>query len=171
MSEALPAWMKGIRAFELPTPPAEMPVAFAFKVEFLNLPGQGGPLQCAFQEVSGMEQTLETEDVVDGGENRFVHQLPLRARPRRLLLKRGLVERGSALMLWCNRVLQGGLDQAIVLADVKVQLFGESGQPLQVWTCNAAYPVRWSIDSFQSTKNEAAIEEIELAYRNLVSPT
>jgi phage tail-like protein len=165
-----PSWMKG-PSFEADTPPAEMPVAFAFKVEFLNLPTHGGALQCSFQEVSGMEQALETEDVPEGGENRFVHQLPVRARPGRLVLKRGLVDRGSAFMSWCSDVLQGGLDQPIPVADVKVQLFGADNTPLMAWTCNAAYPVRWALDSFESTKNEAAIEEIELAYRNCVSAT
>jgi len=168
---SLPEWMKGSPGFEAPAPPAEMPAAFAFKVEFLNLPGAAGALRCSFKEVSGMEQSLETEDVPEGGENRFVHQLPVRARPGRLVLKRGLVERDSALMKWCSDVLQGGLDERIPLAGVKVQLFDAENLPLMVWTCNAAYPVRWTLDSFESTKNEAAIEEIELAYRNCVSTT
>jgi phage tail-like protein len=171
MATAVPAWMKGSPAFEADAPPAEMPVAFAFKVEFLNLPSQSGALQCSFKEVSGLQQSLETEDVPEGGENRFVHQLPTRAKPGRLVLKRGLIERGSALMEWCSDVLTGGLDQRIQPADVKVQLFDAENLPLMVWTCNAAYPVRWTLDSFESTKNEAAIEEIELAYRNCVSTT
>jgi len=168
MTGSLPAWMVG-PSFAAETP-AEMPVAFAFKVEFLNLPASGGPLQCAFREVSGMEQGLETEDLPEGGENRYVHQLPTRARPRRLVLKRGLVERGSALMTWCAQVLQNGLEQLVPMVDVKVQLFAADGSPLLTWVCQGAYPVRWTIDAFESSKNEAAIEEIELAYRNLTSP-
>lgn len=165
-----PSWMTG-PSFEADAPPAPMPAAFAFKVEFLNLPESSGALQCSFREVSGLAQSLETEDVADGGENTFVHQLPVRAKPGRLVLKRGLIDRGSALMSWCAGVLQGGLDQRIQPANVKVQLFDENGQPLMAWTCNGAYPVRWALDSFESTKNEAAIEEIELAYRNCVSTT
>ncbi|OWQ84394.1 hypothetical protein CDN99_24165 [Roseateles aquatilis] len=149
----------------------ELPVAFAFKVEFFNVPGHGGPLQCSFQEVSGMEQTLETEEVPEGGENRYVHQLPTRAKAKRLTLRRGLVDRGSPFVAWCRRSLQGGMEVPLQLVDVKVQLFGQLNQPLLVWSCNGAFPVRWNIDSFESTKNEAAIEEIELAYRNCVSPS
>lgn len=165
-----PSWMTG-PSFEADAPPAPMPAAFAFKVEFLNLPDSSSPLQCSFREVSGLAQSLETEDVADGGENTFVHQLPVRAKPGRLVLKRGLIDRDSALVSWCKEVLQWGLDQRIQLADVKVQLFDEKDQPLMTWACNGAYPVRWALDSFESTKNEAAIEEIELAYRNCVSTT
>jgi phage tail-like protein len=165
-----PAWMTGPH-FAQDTPPALMPVAFAFKVEFINLPDTSSPLQCSFREVSGLEQSLETEDVAEGGENSFVHQLPVRAKPGRLLLKRGLVDRGSALVSWCKEVLQWGLDRRIALADVKVQLFDAQDLPVMTWLCNGAYPVRWALDSLESTKNEAAIEEIELAYRNCVSMT
>jgi phage tail-like protein len=165
-----PSWMTG-PSFEAETPPAPMPAAFAFKVEFLNLPTGPSSLQCSFQEVSGMEHSLETEDVTEGGENRFVHQLPTRAKPRRLLLKRGLVERGSALMSWCREVLQWGLDQRVPLVNVEVQLMDADLKPLMVWTCEGAYPVRWTINAFESQRNEVALEEIELAYQTLASPT
>ena len=171
MSANVPVWMKDT-AFgdSKPTPPAEVPAAFAFTVKFQKLPYRSGSLQCRFQEVSGMEHSLETEDVAEGGENRFVHQLPVRAKPRRLLLKRGLVERGSALMAWCRGVLQGGLSQPVRLVDVEVQLMDANLNPLMSWTCQGAYPVRWTINAFESQRNEVALEEIELAYQTLASP-
>lgn len=172
MSANVPDWMKQtVFGDEKDTPPAEVPAAFAFTVEFINLPQGPSSLQCSFQEVSGMEHSLETEDVIEGGENRFVHQLPTRAKPRRLLLKRGLVERGSALMTWCKEVLQWGLDQPVQLVNVKVQLMDERLCPLMSWTCENAYPVRWTINAFESQRNEVALEEIELAYQTLASPT
>ena len=48
------------------------PTAFRFSVSVGILPL---PIDCSFQEVSGLAQTMETEAVREGGENRLVHQL------------------------------------------------------------------------------------------------
>lgn len=150
---------------------ADLPVAFAFKVEFMGLPEQNGPLQLAFQEVSGLGSQLDTEELQEGGENRFRHQLPAQPQARRLSLKRALVNRNSPLLVWCAKVLEGGFSEPIKLASVKVQLINAASQPLLVWWCRNAYPVRWEVDAFGSSKNEAAIETIELAYQTLGSPS
>jgi phage tail-like protein len=148
----------------------ELPVAFAFRVSLLRLQGQANPVTASFREVSGLEHSFETEDLVEGGENRFVHQLPRAPRPRRLTLKRGLVERGSGFVSWCRQSLQNGLAQPLKPIDVQVQLIGADLRPLMVWKCTNAYPVRWAIEGFESQRNEVAIEDIELAYQTLVSP-
>jgi len=171
MPAALPAWMQGSPSFMADAPPAEMPAAFAFRVGFSRSGSSASPVLTSFQEVSGLEHNLETEDVVDGGENRFVLQLPKPARARRLQLKRGLVDRGSPFVRWCKDCLEPGLSIPLVLQDVQVQLMDAELNPLMVWTCNRAYPVRWTINGFESQRNEVAIEEIELAYQTLVSPS
>lgn len=67
------------------------PLGFHFKIEFGN---QKDEYQ--FQSVSGLNVDLETEEIAEGGENRFKHKLPLRARYPNLVLKRGI------LSIWCN---------------------------------------------------------------------
>ena len=147
-----------------------LPVAFHFQVKLMQLPDQPGPVMASFQEVSGLEHALDTEDVQEGGENRFVHQLPLPARARRLLLKRGLVQRTSAFMTWCRRSLQGGLSVPLRPITLEVRLLAEDGAPLLTWVCSRAYPVRWTLNGLDAMRNELAIEEIELAYQSLESP-
>src|SRR5689334_10102889 len=44
-----------------------------------------------FQSVSGLDSTLETETVKEGGENRFEHVIPVRRKYGPLILKRGLL--------------------------------------------------------------------------------
>lgn len=171
MATRLPTWMQGSPAFMADTPPAEMPVAFAFRVSLMRLPGQPNPVTAAFKEVSGLEHTREVEELAEGGENRFVHQLPTRPRARRLQLKRGLVARDSSFVGWCRDSLQGGMDVPLSPIDVQVQLIDADRRPLMAWTCTNAYPVRWTIEGFESQRNEVALEEIELAYQTLVSPS
>lgn len=138
------------------------PVAFHFAVHLGALPL---PFDSSFQEVSGLELGMEVEELVEGGENRFVHQLPKGVKQGRLSLRRGIAPLSSPLMLWCKATLEGGLSRPIVPMPLMVQLMDGLGLPCRVWLFDQAYPVRWEIESFNSTKNEAAIEHIELAYQ------
>lgn len=138
------------------------PAAFHFAV---NIGMLATPFDTSFQDVSGLDQTMETEDVSEGGENRFVHKLPKGVKQGTLSLKRGIATVTSPLMLWCKSTLEGGLAQRIVPMLVLVHLLDENGLPLRTWSLANAYPVRWDIEPFGSTKNEAAIEQIDLAYQ------
>ena len=54
-------------------PKPEYPTtAFCFKVAFAG----STEVDQAFQEVRGIGADLETEEVAEGGENRFTHRLP-----------------------------------------------------------------------------------------------
>jgi phage tail-like protein len=139
------------------------PVAFHFVVSF------GAPAQdadCSFREVSGIGPEMETESVVEGGENRFVWQLPKAVKHPRLVLKRGVGPFDSRLVTWCRDVLEGGLNQSVSTKLVRVGLLDENGQTLRVWSFENAYPVKWEVEPFQSTKNEVAMEKVELVYQS-----
>jgi len=140
-----------------------MPVSFSFSVGFSNI---ASGVDCSFQEVSGMDQVMEVEDVQAGGENCFVYKLPKGVRQDKLVLKRGVADMRSPLLRWCKSVMSGGLAQAVTPMDVSVYLLDEEGNKIRGWTFQAAYPVRWGVDEFSSTKNSVVIETIELAYLN-----
>jgi phage tail-like protein len=137
------------------------PPAFYFGVSF----GNGSTIpDTAFSEVSGIGTDIETESVVEGGENRFVHQLPKGVKHGFLELKRGITLLSSPLAQWCKKTLEGEFASMIELQIVIVKLLGADGAVLRTWQFNDAYPVKWSVDPFSSTKNEVAIEKISLAY-------
>jgi phage tail-like protein len=118
----------------------------------------------AFSEVSGISTEIELEAVPEGGENRFVHQLPKAIKHGNLELKRGIATMLSPLVLWCKDTLEGEFASRIVPQTVVVMLRGGHGEPLRAWLFNDAYPVKWSVDGFSAIKNEVAIEHIALAY-------
>lgn len=136
------------------------PSAFYFKVIF----GKNEERDTSFQDVSGIGPEIETEDVVEGGENRFVHRLPKAVKHPKLVLKRGIAPVDSPLVKWCKSVLEGGLSAAIETKELHVRLLNENKDPLRAWSFVNAYPIKWEIESFNSTKNEVAIEMIELSY-------
>nr|WP_315249085.1 phage tail protein [uncultured Duganella sp.] len=136
------------------------PVAFHFAVSI----GNGAVADASFTEVSGIGTEMQMESLTEGGENRFVWQLPTGTKHGNLQLKRGVANQTSPLMKWCKSTLEGELATPLRLQVVIVQLLGASGEVLRAWQFNDAYPVKWSVDGFSSTKNDVAIEQIALAY-------
>lgn len=137
------------------------PVAFHFKVVFAATLGMK---DSSFQEVSGIGAEMETEPVVEGGENRYVHQLPTKVTHPKLTLKRGIAKMTSPLVIWCRSVLEADFVKPIVPMPISVFLLNEHKMPIRVWSFANAYPVSWDIEGLHSTKNEVAIEKIELRY-------
>lgn len=135
--------------------------AFYFTVTFGN--GSQVP-DASFTEASGISLEMETESVIEGGENRFVHQLPKGVKHGNLVLKRGIGMLNSPLVKWCKEVLEGDFIKMIVPQTIIVKLNGAEGEVLRAWALMNAYPVKWSVGAFESSKNEVAIETMEFAY-------
>jgi phage tail-like protein len=137
------------------------PPAFHFAVTF---GASAKDADGAFREVSGLTPEMDIESLVEGGQNAFQHQLPKAVKHARLVLSRGIATMESRLLLWCQSVLEGGLARPIFPKQLHVFLLDEEGGPLRVWSVQNAYPVKWSVEPFQATRNEVAIERIELAH-------
>lgn len=137
------------------------PSAFYFKVV---LGATLGLTDSSFQEVSGITAELNTETVVEGGENRYVHTLPTGFKSRSLELKRGIAPMSSPLVLWCRSVFEMDFMTPIVAQPVGVYLMNVERVPIRAWSFANAYPVKWEVERFGSTKNEVAIENITLSY-------
>ena len=137
------------------------PSAFYFKVAFAATLGL---TDTSFQEVSGMSAEVDTETVVEGGENRYVHTLPKGVKHPYLELKRGIAPMTSPLVIWCRSVFEMDFITPVVAQPIVVQLLDASKLPIRAWSFANAYPVKWEIENFNSTKNEVAIEKIVLSY-------
>jgi len=135
------------------------PVGFHFKVEFA-LPGVSDN-DIRFREVSGISLEMEEETVVEGGENGFVHKLPVRAKYPDLVLKRGKLVK-SPILDWLQKSIQ---DYEISPTTVFVSLLNEEHEPLKAYTFFNAWPKKWSISDFNAENSELVIETLELAYQ------
>ena len=137
------------------------PSAFYFKV-IIGSASDG--VDSSFQDVSGISSEMSTEDVTEGGENRFVHKLPTAIKQGNLELKRGIAPASSALVGWCQEVMEGDFMSKIVPQSISVYLLNENAEPIRGWTFANAFPIKWEVEAFNSTKNEVAIEKIVLSY-------
>jgi len=137
------------------------PSAFYFKVVFGN---GANSTDSAFQEVSGISSEISTEDVVEGGENRYVHKLPTGVKHGNLELKRGIALPSSPLVVWCKSVMEKSFITRIRPQTISVYLLNEEAEEIRGWKFVNAFPVKWEVESFSSTKNEVAIEKLAFSY-------
>lgn len=143
------------------------PGGFHFKVEFLGISGTSTDTEQRFQEVSGLSFEIETEELVEGGENRFAYKLPKRAKYPNLVLKRGLL-RGTALLDWLKSAMSTYFTVPVYdfkPSDMLITLLDESEQPVAAWNVVQAYPLKWSVSDLNATNNAVVVETIELAYQ------
>ncbi len=149
-------------------------VGFHFSVHFTA--GDRDSVDVKFQSVSGLDSTMDTETVKEGGENRFEHVLPTRRKFGPLVLKRGLLgPKTSAVTDWLKRTFEGEpfdtttqKEDFRVIDSVTIKLLGEDHQPLMVWTVTNVWPRSWKIAELNAERGEVLIETLELNYNRLL---
>lgn len=137
------------------------PVAFSFSV---RISGNRADVDQGFQEVSGLDSERAITELGEGGENRFMHKLPGMTKNRNLVLKRGIVLASSPLFKWCKETLESDMTKPIKTQSLTVSLLDQKQKPLISWAITNAWPVKWQIGAFSASKNEIAVETVELAY-------
>jgi phage tail-like protein len=135
------------------------PVGFHFKVEVLGLLPKD--LDMRFTEVSGLSVEMGTEEIAEGGENRFIQKYPVRAKYPELVLKRGLVL-NSAVVDWIRQCIE---DFSIQPKNIDIKLLNEEHQPLLTWHVINAYPTKWAASDLNASNNAVMIESMQLFYQ------
>ena len=140
-------------------------VSFYFKIEFSLTMGMA---DLAFQEISGLSVSMQVEEVEEGGESRFKHQLPKRRSHSNLVCKRALSPLlESPLSIWIKTIMEGDFTLPIVPVEAMVSLLNADGDKVASWYLSNVYPVKWELSAMESKKNELVIETIEFAYNTL----
>ncbi|MGI0494753.1 phage tail protein [Alkalinema pantanalense CENA528] len=135
------------------------PVGFHFKVEVLGLTPKADDVR--FTEVSGLSVELGTEEVAEGGENRFIQKYPTRSKYPELVLKRGLLLK-SEVLTWIRQCIE---DYDIKPKNIDIKLLNEAHEPLLTWHIANAYPTKWSISDLNASNNAVVIESLQFFYQ------
>jgi phage tail-like protein len=141
------------------------PGAFYFSVNVIGVVGAAAlptGIDNSFEEVSGITAEFETEEIAEGGENRFKHRLPAQAKYSNLVLKRGVVTIDSFLAEWCGETIGGGFP--ILKQHILVTLLNESGIPSVAWAFVNAWPVKWEVSDLNAQENKILTESLEFSY-------
>lgn len=135
------------------------PVGFHFRVEVLGIPKNDQDIR--FTEVTGLSVEIGTEEIAEGGENRFIHKFPTRPKYPDLVLKRGLLK-NSEVMEWIKKSVN---DFTFSPKNIDVTLLNEEHEPLLTWHLNNAYPTKWSVSDLNASNNAVVIESLQFYYQ------
>jgi len=116
-----------------------------------------------FSECTGLEMSMEIEDVNEGGNNGLVLKFPTRVNNGQSTLKKGLT-RGTELHDWL-----GGFAQGIgKRKDGVITLLDASHRPFAVWSFRRALPTKWSGPALNAQTSAIAIESLTFVHEGLV---
>lgn len=124
-----------------------------------------------FMEVSGLEVSIETEDVQEGGQNGYVHKLPGRMSWPNITLKRGVMSQDN-LLEWLNKSSGEAFAKngnKLARSSAAITLLDRSGTRLRSWDFDAAYPVKWTGPSFAAETENHPDEQLEIAHHGFTA--
>jgi phage tail-like protein len=140
-------------------------VNFHFLVSFK--PNDTESIDTRFQSVSGLDSTLETEVVKEGGENHFEHVIPLRRKYGPLILKRGVLgPLASEITAWLKQAFDE--EKIKPIGTVDILLLNPDHKALMQWTINNVWPRSWKVGELNAERGEVLIETLELNYNKLI---
>lgn len=115
----------------------------------------------AFSEIVLPSLTVKTEDVHEGGQNSFLHKLPVNVDVGTFTLKRGIT-RDLYFLRWYMQIINGNVRDAT--RTVTVVTHDTLNIPVAIYTFADAYPIKWRGPSLKASESAIAVEEIEFVH-------
>lgn len=134
------------------------PVLFHFSVEFQ---WKDDKASASFAEVEGLGQELVLEKGKDETE------LPVGVKTSDITLKRALEPLDEKITVWVKNTFRFLYGAKIKPCTLLVTLLDEQGKPTAKWTCDWAFPVKWSVNPLNASESRIAVESITLRYKSL----
>jgi phage tail-like protein len=142
------------------------PLGFYYEVKFVGF--GNNQLDARFQSVSGLSVEYEMEDYKEGGENRFVHKLPVRTKYADLVLKRGMLTDSKVIEWFLSAFRDRDFkpkEKNDIATDIDILLKNEKGEALRTWNVFHAIPKKWNVSDLNAQESSIVIETMELTYR------
>jgi phage tail-like protein len=134
---------------------------FCFWVRFTEL---GGVVDTYFKSVSGLRSETEVVPIRAGGANDTTFNLVGSTKWSPLVLKQGFAP-GSKLLEWregwMNGTKMNRSSGTIIQLDTALK-------PKAAWKFHRGWPSKWEVSEFDASKNELAIETLEIVHDGLL---
>jgi phage tail-like protein len=114
-----------------------------------------------FSECSGLDMSLKTEDVREGGNNGAVLHFPSRVEWGAITLKKGVG--GTALWDWHYGFVEGTGKRR----DGVIVLLNSQKLPANIWSFRRGLPTKYTGPQMNATQNNVAIESIEITHEGI----
>jgi phage tail-like protein len=122
----------------------------------------GGNDLGAFHTCTGLGAQMEVEQVVEGGNNGFVWQLPSRLSWSNITLTRPVTSDTTKVADWLARTVK-----RVDRKDGEIVALRPDLTPIASWQVAGIVPVRWEGPSFDPANSQPAVESLEIAHQGL----
>ncbi len=127
--------------------------------------GDGG-----FQECSGLEISMDVQEINEGGRNDGVIQRVGRAKYAPLILKRGMFYAddgavNASLWEWLQKIITG--ERPVQRYDGVVEVLGEEDDVVASWVFERGLPSKIAGPQLNAKTGDISIEEITIAHQGL----
>jgi phage tail-like protein len=112
----------------------------------------------AFTECSLPNLEIEVAEQKEGGQNEYIHMLPVRRKSGRLTLKSGLTNNADLLKMYL-KALDGNIQSAT--CKLSVIMLDRKSKELARWDFGKAIPVKWTGPQMKSDQSAVIIETLE----------
>jgi len=116
----------------------------------------------AFHTCTGMGAQVEVEQVVEGGNNGFVWQLPSRITWSNITLTRPVTADTTKVANWLAQIVN-----RVERKDGEIVALRPDLRPIARWQVLGIVPIRWQGPSFDPASSEPAVESLEIAHEGL----
>lgn len=126
----------------------------------------------SFAEIAGLAVTIDTEELVEGGQNGFTHRLPRGMKWGNIVLKRGVTD-SDVLLPWLAEYSGPQLERlagrgfVLPKRTATITVHDAKGRIVRAWSLEGAYPVRWTGPRFAAAARDVAMEELEVCHCGL----
>jgi len=131
-------------------------------VNFNYLVEIDGITRGAFQEVTGLDSTIDVIEHREGGANTSPHKLAGQTKHANIVLKHGMAA-DRELIEWHEGVVRG----TVVRRNGSVILMDRQGTEVARWNFIRAWPSKYTAPSLNAEASEIAIETVELVHEGL----
>jgi phage tail-like protein len=141
--------------------PGQQPVyyrAFQFLVEI------DGVTNARFQEVGGIDATIDVIEYREGGDLLGPRMFPGQTKHSRLSLKRGYTD-DSTLYTWFEDVMTGRTEN--IRRNISIVQIDMNGTEVFRWNLYKAFPTKYTAPAFNAKGNDLSIETLEVAYERI----
>ena len=126
-----------------------------------------------FKEVSGLNVTVQVDEIREGGQNGYSHRVPGRMSWPNLVFRRGVTD-SNALFDWFAKTSGEGFASAqntLTRSTGAVTVIDAGGNRLRSWEFIDVFPVRWAGPDFSVESRDPLEEELEVAHHGFRAVT
>lgn len=118
-----------------------------------------------FSSCDGLGMEVDIQEVKEGGNPFFVHQLAGRIKYTRIKLTRPINADSAKVAAWI-----ASMATQVKRTQVEIAAMNQQGDRIATWSLFEAFPYKWSGPSLNVDGPKVAMETLELAHHGFLQP-